>query len=220
MKDKRTICKQCNKVFYTFQSENRLFCCNDCYLKYKRENANVEKLICLECGKKFTARKDFHQKFCSKQCSSLYRFKQHNIYKICEYCGKEFRVSKCHIDRKYCSKKCQGKTYKTTRSGKNGYNYNPLLTEQDRIDRRYDIRHKEWSLNVKKKDNFICQKCGDSSGHNLVSHHILAYWKYPNSRYDIDNGITLCSNCHKEFHKLYGNKKFTDKDLYNFLGRY
>ena len=120
MKDKRTICKQCNKVFYTFQSENRLFCCNDCYLKYKRENANVEKLICLECGKKFTARKDFHQKFCSKQCSSLYRFKQHNIYKICEYCGKEFRVSKCHIDRKYCSKKCQGKTYKTTRSGKKG----------------------------------------------------------------------------------------------------
>ena len=53
----------------------------------------------------------------------------------------------------------------------------------------------DWSLAVKKRDGWCCVKCG--SPHMLNSHHIFKR-AYLNTRYDVDNGITLCQNCHTE----------------------
>lgn len=65
-----------------------------------------------------------------------------------------------------------------------------------------------WRVAVFKRDKFTCKKCGQKpprKSKRLQAHHILSWANYPALRYDINNGITLCWNCHKEmFHNENG----------------
>jgi hypothetical protein len=56
-----------------------------------------------------------------------------------------------------------------------------------------------WRKRVLKRDKYICQKCGHKK--NLHVHHILPFAKYPELRFELNNGITLCANCHIEEHR-------------------
>jgi len=51
-------------------------------------------------------------------------------------------------------------------------------------------------------------------GNSLNAHHKDGYHWCIDKRLDISNGETLCTDCHKSFHKLYGNKNNT-KEQYN-----
>jgi hypothetical protein len=72
-----------------------------------------------------------------------------------------------------------------------------------------------WRKSVYVRDNFSCQKCGCSGG-NLNAHHIYNFADYPELRFAINNGITLCKICHKNFHKKYGKKNNTKEQLENW----
>ena len=74
---------------------------------------------------------------------------------------------------------------------------------------------REWIKNVNKRDNRHCLKC--NSNKQIRSHHISSFSRFPELRFDVKNGATLCSPCHKAFHKKYGLKKFTSDDFYEFL---
>lgn len=76
--------------------------------------------------------------------------------------------------------------------------------------------HKYWRKAIFTRDNFICQKCGESGGY-LMAHHINNFADFPELRVAIDNGITLCRECHAIFHKLYGCKNNTKEQLKEFL---
>lgn len=52
---------------------------------------------------------------------------------------------------------------------------------------------------VLKRDHYQCVKCGEKI--NLNVHHIKAFAKYPELRFDADNGITLCKRCHRKVHQ-------------------
>jgi hypothetical protein len=54
----------------------------------------------------------------------------------------------------------------------------------------------EWSKNVKKRDNWKCKILNKDCEGRLESHHILDWENYPELRYDINNGITLCHAHH------------------------
>ena len=58
----------------------------------------------------------------------------------------------------------------------------------------------KWSKDVKRRDNKECIWCNKTYG--LVAHHIWHKVWCPESALDVDNGITLCHDCHMEQHKL------------------
>lgn len=65
-------------------------------------------------------------------------------------------------------------------------------TKQERNDSRYQ----NWVKQVKKRDNWKCRMNNkDCSGHCIV-HHILPWRDYPELRYEVKNGITLCQHHH------------------------
>ena len=59
--------------------------------------------------------------------------------------------------------------------------------------------YRRWKLSVLDRDHNSCRYCGSTD--NLHVHHILPYCDYPEFRTDIDNGITLCSICHRKVHR-------------------
>lgn len=64
--------------------------------------------------------------------------------------------------------------------------------------------YKLWRRAVFERDDFTCQTCG-KRGVKLNAHHKKSYAWYPELRYDISNGITLCETCHKALHRRRGH---------------
>lgn len=75
-----------------------------------------------------------------------------------------------------------------------------------------EIKDKQWSLEVKQRDDFKCVHCGKEE--YLNSHHIFTRNNYA-VRWDLDNGITLCSGCHTMSSKFSAHK--TPLEFYDFL---
>lgn len=110
------------------------------------------------------------------------------------------------------SKKTKEKMSKS-KSGENNYlfgkfgkehpSYNFDLTNEERLIKREYPEYKEWRTAVYKRDNYMCQLCGMPD--NLISHHIESYNSNKELRTTLSNGITLCEDCHKDFHHQYGN---------------
>ena len=158
--------------------------------------------------------------YCCNECR-LHR-KNKNKYKLvkCDFCGKEFEKLKCYTKDKthlYCSKECRWNGFSKFYSGENSPEYNHDKPLEERLKDRKYIEYYEWRKQVYEKDNYTCQCCGDNKGGNLVAHHILNYSEHDNLKIDINNGITLCKNCHKLFHDTYGYTKNNEKQLYEFI---
>jgi hypothetical protein len=89
-------------------------------------------------------------------------------------------------------------------SGNKHWNFNPDLSIKERINKRTGMRYGSWRNAVYRRDNFTCQVCGDKRGHNLNAHHLDGYRWCIDRRTDVSNGVTLCDNCHNDFHRIYG----------------
>jgi len=72
----------------------------------------------------------------------------------------------------------------------------------------YSTQYKRWRIRIFERDGFKCQGCGLVGGY-LTAHHIKSFAHYPKLRYELDNGITLCEECHKltDNYKGRGKKK-------------
>lgn len=68
------------------------------------------------------------------------------------------------------------------------------------IRNRQTKKYKNWREKVFKRDNYTCKKCG-KRGVEIQAHHVKPWALYPALRYEVNNGITLCNECHKEIHK-------------------
>jgi len=66
---------------------------------------------------------------------------------------------------------------------------------------RCSLEYKLWREAVFIRDNYTCVWCGDKHGGNLEADHILLFSTNPEHRFSIDNGRTLCHDCHIKRHR-------------------
>jgi len=78
---------------------------------------------------------------------------------------------------------------------------------------RHSFEYKIWRESVFKRDNFTCVFCGDDRGGNLNADHIKPFSLFPESRFDVDNGRTLCIPCHENT-ETFGAKLLKQRELY------
>lgn len=67
-----------------------------------------------------------------------------------------------------------------------------LAKKQERNDSVYKI----WRTSVWERDSFKCRISNSTCFGRLEAHHILPWKDYPELRYEINNGITLCHAHH------------------------
>jgi len=197
----------------------RKFCKVSCQHKWNAltKSSDIE---CTFCGKKFRKKNSQigENNFCSLDCASKYKTLTHSKKVICSWCGKEFKKAKNQIrGNNYCSQKCMGEWQTKFRVGESNYNWKGgLLSVSKRI--RSLNKYTDWRKDIFKRDNFTCQCCGDKTGGNLNAHHkkqLLDIIKEYHLNemidvlrceklWDLNNGITLCENCHRECHQKKG----------------
>lgn len=87
------------------------------------------------------------------------------------------------------------------RSHKEEYHWNWQggITKENHLIRNSTL-YKDWRKRVFERDNFTCQRCLKRGG-KLNAHHIEKFSKNIKKRFDVNNGITLCTKCHREVHK-------------------
>lgn len=120
------------------------------------------------------------------------------------------------LKRKYCSNKCthshdeflrnamknftfKGKKHsqKTVESmkGSGNHQWKGGVTPISKLIRE-SSRYRNWRKTVFERDRYTCIECGDNEGRNLNAHHLKSFSSYPELRFDLDNGVTLCIPCH------------------------
>ena len=121
----------------------------------------------------------------------------------CNFCNKSFyptnlmvrsRISainnKNHGEHRfYCSKQCKDScpVYKQKKYRKNEVKNSKRETSS------------EFNKIVFEERNNECEKCG--SKEKLQIHHIKGYTLFPELRFDLNNVLLLCKECHKDIHK-------------------
>ena len=189
----------------------------------------IVSVVCFYCGKEFKT--SLFQKinnkhnFCSTKCKKEYKPGCISLVKTkCCVCNKEFSVRKDVVYRgfgKHCSRKCMGETYKKERSGSGSTNWKGGITDEIKLIKN-SRKYKDWIISVFQRDGFRCAKCGKVKP-KLNAHHLIRFKKlidnlkeifgkdniYESAMkysplWEINNGETLCVDCHKKEHKQHG----------------
>ncbi len=79
-------------------------------------------------------------------------------------------------------------------SGKNTHLWKGGVTEKNKLIRT-SFRYRMWRISVFERDNYTCQECG-KRGVNLNADHVKPFSLFPELRFELSNGRTLCVECH------------------------
>lgn len=103
------------------------------------------------------------------------------------------------------------------RGAKNPRYRHDLSIEERLSSKRNSLTHITWSRDVYSRDSYSCLSCG--SNKQLRAHHLNSWNKFPLERFNVSNGITLCHDCHKNFHATYGVGNNTVAQFLEWLSR-
>jgi len=81
-------------------------------------------------------------------------------------------------------------------SGEKNHNWKDGATPINTLLRK-SLEYKLWREAVFKRDNYTCIWCGGESHGDIEADHIKSFAYFPELRFAIDNGRTLCRKCHK-----------------------
>lgn len=85
----------------------------------------------------------------------------------------------------------------TVKSGAEHWNWKGGITPLNQRTRTSGITH-AWKLAVLYRDNYQCRICKNKN--KLQAHHINGWAEFPEDRHILENGLTLCKKCHKQYH--------------------
>lgn len=193
------ICKICDSEFIRKASPSRIgrnkYCSREC--QNKIGNLNLQRIgakptglnlpKCLDCGKILT---NYHNKYCKSHAHTggrSYSWKGGKQKYYCIDCKTEiasFKALRCSD--------CNGFSKRGENSphwrGGSGTERHILMTKKEYI---------LWRIAVFMRDDYTCQVC-NKRGCELQADHIKPWALYPELRYAIDNGRTLCVSCHRQ----------------------
>ena len=219
-----------------YNKVNHHFCSKECRYKWQKNNLKGNKNPNWQGGDVYCkcdyCKKDIHMKkyeynnlkhhFCNKECyvkwlseqESFMKGKHHSLEtknKLSKI--RKDKIAKGEIKPWNKGKKCPQLTRE------NNPNWNPNLTDEERVIKRKYKEYEYWRTEVFKKYNYTCQLSHQKGG-QLVVHHLNGYGFNKEQRLDINNGIVITKELHILFHKLYGNKNNTKEQFEEFKQRY
>lgn len=213
-------CAFCGNIKLTkTKKKDNNYCGTSCFNKHTKKKDITGYKKCKNCDKLFPYRKSLKVRgykniksnkslFCSFGCSNFWNNKYNNPSK------------KPHVKekiREYALKR--GTKHLHTTSVRNKRRASILkekhwnwqggkTSEQKKI--RNSFEYKEWRNSVFRRDKYTCVLCSarSSKGNSVIlnADHIKPFCDFPELRLCLDNGRTLCLNCHKST-PTYGGKK-------------
>lgn len=177
-------CKNCGNEFLATSGSRRF--CDECI---------KQMTICPVCGKE----KSIYDRFCSNSCAGKWKYqnseKVRNAIQIGQTIAHEQEAWRKSIA------KLTGRPRPQFRK-ENNPNWKGGTYAIERHIWMGRIEYNNWRKEIFERDNYTCQLCGEIGG-RLNAHHILTWCKYPELRFDVNNGITLCKQCHQKVHKYH-----------------
>ncbi len=144
-------------------------------------------------------------KFCSPQCYN--GSMRTGRYKHCEICEVRYYSKLSEVGKRRhftCGEECR--RIRIIRNNIRKKRKNRIYTRVDKAKRdRLSQEAALWRKQVLERDNYTCVICHKSSG-ELHADHIKQFAFYPNLRFVLSNGRTLCKGCHRKT-KTWGNSK-------------
>ena len=203
-------CVQCEAKYIRKSSpgRNQLYCSRKCYFNSQRGKIRkrLGKIkVCLSCKKSFYCYASDIKRgklSCSRVCASKNRIgkkwsKERRSKTIGYWKGKHLpietrqKIGRTRIDRGYIVP-----TGEKSPAWKGG-----ITPINKRIRRRK--QYLEWRREVFERDNYTCVLCGDRNmkgrGQTVIlqADHIKPFAFFPELRFEINNGRTLCVPCHR-----------------------
>ena len=119
--------------------------------------------------------------------------------------------------REKISRASKGNRSNLGRTGALASNWRGGLTNKNRCIRG-QLDFKKWRNQVFERDEHTCQKCRERGG-ELNPHHIKNFSDNLELRFDTNNGVTFCRECHYGFHKEYGYSKNNNDQIKEFIAK-
>lgn len=94
--------------------------------------------------------------------------------------------------------RCAGREpWNKGRTGLGGYKWSKPTKTAEHLLLRGSVQYAEWRTAVFERDGYTCQDCGQHGG-KLNADHIKPFAHFPDLRFDLSNGRTLCVSCHRQ----------------------
>jgi len=193
---------------YSMEEIGRLFNCSYATIRLRMTEFNIPRITHEEIIKRFTkaniGKRGWNKNLTKETDTRIKRISDALIGHTLSEDTKD-KIRKKAIGRKQSPETIQKRIDTIQRTGVLDRENNPAWRGGiwKRIkDFRSTHRKEEgkWRISVYQNDNYTCRICGEIGG-NLNAHHILPYAKFPDDRFNVDNGMTLCVECHKKLHK-------------------
>ena len=193
MKRNQKPCTKCGKPMHR-QSPR----CRACWLAANVKPENYLSLSCQKCGQTFRVHRSQTErdqgKYCSRSCArSGSPTRKRTILTVnCRTCDSKFQKHASEIRKNtgtfhFCSPNCwYAHNQKTNHYLWSGGQHLRLCPDGRR-----------WRIAVLMRDKGFCRLCHVQD--RLEAHHIYPFSTHPGKRWNLDNGITLCRDCHRLF---------------------
>jgi hypothetical protein len=152
---------------------------------WNKDKGTVKKDNCTDCNKRLKSYYSIRCKACAgrKNMSDPQKKERLGLFS-----KKNKGIPRTLEEKKKISEGRKGKTL--------GSNHHKWISDRSKLkDSRKDRGgqlHREWSKSVKQRDGKKCMISDNNCLGMLEAHHILGWTNYPELRYELNNGITLC----------------------------